>query len=186
MKRSHSVIHIGRISILFSVLVVVSTNAQGLAGRVAVVSMGRVLQEAPQTQIAIDALQQEFSRERAEILTMQSTYQANQERFQRDYEVMGREERATTERDLREAERNLIREQEVFQGELDIRRNDELLILNQLFVSELHAYAQEQEYELVVEQPIYFSATLDITEDFLTALRERFERDESLGLNQQP
>ena len=168
-------------ALIFLLTMSASAPAQSLMGRVGVVNMNRAIAGAPQFVAANARLRDEFADRQLGLMTMQQELEEAQETFRRDVEVMGADERAGAERAIREAERELVRDTAQFQEDLNYRRNEELLEIQQEVLEELRTFAQQEDYELVVTEPVYFSSNLDITEYFLEALGEKYT-DQGTGL----
>jgi outer membrane protein len=97
-----------------------------------------------------------------------------QETYDRDAPVMGQTERTTLERQLLQAQRDFEREQAIFQEDLNIRRNEELNALQILIFQQIQSFAQNQNYDLIVADALYYSNAIDVTDDILIAMQELF------------
>ena len=162
-----------RTGLLLGVLLAAFTiNAQESL-RIGVVNVTRLLEQAPQAQAAMGALQEEFAPRQREIAALQQDLQTKQETYQRDGAVMGETERLNLEREIRDGERDLTREQNEYIEDLNIRRNEELSNLQRSLLEEVQAYAQSEGYDLVVADVLYYSNAIDITDAVLRGLQAR-------------
>ena len=152
------------------VLAATAVQAQNTELKIGVINVAQLLEQAPQAQAAMNALQDEFAPRQREIVAAQRTLQQKQETLQRDSAVMGEEERLTMEREIREEQRNLQREQNEYVEDLNIRRNEELGRLQRSLLQEVQAYARTAEYDLVVADVLYYSSAVDITAEVLESL----------------
>jgi outer membrane protein len=153
-----------------ALLMVTAAQAQTTDLKVGVINVARLLEQAPQAQVAMNALQDEFAPRQRQIVALQRDLQQKQETLQRDSAVMGEEERLNMERQIREDQRNLTREQNEYVEDLNIRRNEELGRLQRSLLQEVQAYARSARYDLVVADVLYYSAAVDITAEVLEAL----------------
>lgn len=149
--------------------------AQAQDFKVGFVNIGRLISESPQATTAMEELQVEFAPRQREVVAMQNQLQEQQEKIQRDLEVMGPEERRNAERDLRRDERELARNQQEFQEDINLRRNEALGKLQRELLREVQGYATEQGYDLIVSDGVlYASTSIDITEQVLAGLKANF------------
>jgi outer membrane protein len=103
---------------------------------------------------------------------MTSDFEKRRETFLRDSAVMGADEREKLERELRDMQRDVERSQTQFMEDLNVRRNEELQRLQNTLVTRVRAYAEAEDYDLIVADAVYFSDAIDITDDVLAALKK--------------
>jgi outer membrane protein len=162
-----------RIALVGAAFAVSAVSAQTTAGlKIGVINVAKLLDQAPQAQAAMAALQEEFAPRQRDIVSMQKDLQQKQDTLQRDSAVMGEEERANLERDIREAQRNVQREQNEYTEDLNIRRNEELSKLQRSLLQEVQTYARNARYDLVVADVLFYSSAVDITEEVLKGLNQ--------------
>ena len=164
--------------LLGALLIALTANAQTEGLRVGVVNVTRLLEQAPQVQAAMTGLQAEFAPRQQEFEALQLSYQENQEIYQRDGAVMGETERLDLERQLRDGERVIQREQNELIEDFNIRRNEELGAIQGFLLQEVQAYAQTEGYDLIVADVLYFSEGIDITDAVLQRLQATFSTDD--------
>ena len=140
--------------------------------KIGVVNVGRLLEQAPQSKVVTDKLQKEFEPRQQTILAARQKLQAQQETFQKDQAVMGEEERVSLERQIREGQRDLQRNENEYLEDLNARRNEELGKLQREVLQRVQAYASAQKFDLVVADAIYFSSAVDITAAVIAALNQ--------------
>jgi outer membrane protein len=152
-----------------------SSGAQAQATtqlKVGVVNVRQLLEEAPQYKAAMTALENEFKPRQKEIETQQKEYKAREDKLQRDGAVMAEAERAKAERDLRDRQRELVRRQNEFLEDLNVRRNEELGKLNKTLLQEVQTYAKAQGYDLIVGDGVLFAKdSLNVTSAVIASLR---------------
>ena len=168
-----------RIGLLLGALfIALSAGAQTEGLRIGVVNVTRLLEQAPQAQSAMGALQEEFAPRQRELAALQQSLQQKQETYERDGAVMGETERLNLEREIREEQRDLTREQNEYIEDLNIRRNEELGRLQRSLLQEVQTYASTAGYDLVVADVLYYSNAVDITDEVLRGLQDSFTTDD--------
>jgi len=168
-----------RIGVLLgAVLVAFTANAQTEGLKIGVVNVTRLLEQAPQAQSAMGALQEEFAPRQRELAALQQSLQEKQETYERDGAVMGETERLNLERELRDGQRDMQREQNEYIEDLNIRRNEELSNLQRSLLQEVQTYARDAGYDLVVADVLFYSSAIDITEEVLSGLEASFTADD--------
>ena len=154
--------------------VAVPASAQEL--KIGVVNIPALMQRAPQTQAAMDALQEEFAPRQREILAKQKEYEDLGTKFQKDAAVMGETERRNMENELRNLQREVTRLQTEFQEDLNLRQNEEMSNLQVSLLQEIQAYAAQEGYDLLVgDGVLYASGAVNITEQVLRSVEANFQ-----------
>jgi outer membrane protein len=162
------------LAIAFCLSLAVAAHAQEL--KIGVVNVPLLMQQSPQRQVAMDALQEEFAPRQREIVAKQKEFEDLGEKVQRDVAVMGEVERRNAERDLRELQREVARLQTEFQEDLNLRQNEELGNLQRLLLKEVQDYAQASGFDLIVgDGVLYASSAVNITENVLRAMEANFQ-----------
>lgn len=144
--------------------------------KIGVVNINVLMEQAPQAQVAMEALQEEFAPRQRTILAKQQEFEDKTTKAQRDAAVMGETERRNTERELRDMQRDLQRMQEEFREDLNLRRNEEIGNLQRSLLKEVQDYAQEAGFDLIMgDGVLYASSAVNITEAVLEAMQQNFE-----------
>ena len=177
MRSNNKLLATARAGILVAALMVaVSAGAQVEGLRIGVVSVNRLLEQAPQFRAAMQDLQEEFAPRQRELVAMQRSLQEKQQTYQRDGAVMGEAERLDLEREIREGERDFAREEGNLNEDANIRQNEELSKLQRSLLQEVQEFARSADYDLVVADVLYSSSAIDITDEVLRALEETYNR----------
>ena len=149
--------------------------------KIGVVNVGRLLQESPQAQDARESLEDEFAPRRREIVALQAEIEKKGAAMQKDLEVMGTEERENAQRDLRNDERAILRAQNEFREDLDLRNNEAIGAIQQDVLREIATYGDSQGLDLILADGIvYASEKVDITEAVLARLRGSYKGSRSI------
>ncbi len=158
----------------FAMLAMFPVQAQ--EQKIGFVNVPVLMDRAPQTKAAMDELEEEFAPRQREILAKQKEFQDLQEKVQRDVAVMGESERRNAEKDLRELQREVVRLQNEFREDLNLRRNEELGNLQRALLKEVQDYAQAAGFDLVVGDGVLFASNaVNITELVLRAVEENYQ-----------
>jgi len=135
------------------------------------VNFQKLLEDAPQTKTAMQALENEFAPRRRELLTMQNDLKARDEKLQKEGAVMSEADRAKAEKTLRDQQREFSRKAGEFQDDASTRRNEEIGKVQRYLVTEIQGYANAQGYDLVLGDGVFFAkGPLDITANVLAVL----------------
>jgi outer membrane protein len=144
--------------------------------RIGVVNIQALMEQAPQTKSAMDALQEEFAPRQREFVAKQQEFEDLQAKAQKDAPVMGETERRNAEKELRDLQREVTRLQTEFREDLNLRQNEELGKLQRSLLQEVQAYAQTEGYDLIVGDGVLFASTaVNITTNVLQAVEANFQ-----------
>ncbi|MDJ0939197.1 MAG: OmpH family outer membrane protein [Woeseiaceae bacterium] len=147
--------------------------------KIGVVNVPFLLDRAPQTKAAMDALQEEFAPRQREFAAKAKDLEDLTSRVQKDAAVMGETERKNAEQELRDLRREVARLQNEFQEDLNLRQNEELGNLQRTLLQEVQSFAQAQGYDLVVGDALFVSNAVDITEEVLRAIETSYNATSS-------
>ena len=149
-------------------------SGQAAELKMGVVNFQKLLEEAPQTKTAMQALENEFAPRRRELLTMQNDLKARDEKLQKEGAVMAEADRAKAEKTLRDQQREFSRKAGEFQDDASTRRNEEIGKVQRYLVSEIQSYANAQGFDLVLGDGVFFAkGPLDITANVLAVLQTK-------------
>jgi len=144
--------------------------------KIGVVNLPALIERAPQTKSAMDALQEEFAPRQREFQAKQTEYEELATKAQKDLAVMGETERRNAEKDLRELQRELTRLQNEFQEDLNLRQNEEYGLLQRAMLKEVQDYAEAQGFDLIVgDGVLYANSAVNITDEVLSAVDANYQ-----------
>ena len=142
--------------------------------KIGVVNFQKLLEEAPQTKTAMQALENEFAPRRRELLTIQNDLKAKDEKLQKEGAVMSEADRQKSEKTLRDQQREFSRKAGEFQDDASTRRNEEIGKVQRYLVQEIQGYANAQGFDLVLGDGVFFAkAPLDVTANVLALLQTK-------------
>jgi outer membrane protein len=144
--------------------------------KIGFVNVAQLMDRAPQTKVAMSALEQEFQPRQRDILAKQKELEDLGAKVNRDIAVMGETERRNAEREVRDLQREVTRLQTEFREDFNLRRNEELGSLQRALLEEVQTYAQSAEFDLIVgDGVLYASSAVNITELVLQAMEANFQ-----------
>ena len=148
--------------------------------KIGFVNVPLLMDRAPQTRAAMDALQEEFAPRQREFAAKAKELDDLNAKFQKDAAVMGETERRNAEKELRDLQREVQRLQNEFQEDLNLRQNEELGNLQRALLQEVQTFAQNQGYDLVVGDGVLFASTaINITEEVLRTIETNYNATSS-------
>lgn len=170
--------------LIFALVTVGMAVPVAAQGKLGVVNIARLLEEAPQARTAMQALQEEFAPRQRDILAQQEELNGREEKLQRDAAIMAEDQRRSAERELRDIRRELTRRQNEYLEDLNIRRNEELGRLQRALMQEVQSFAAAQSYDVILgDGVLYASSAMDVTADVLAALESSFKASSSASGN---
>lgn len=146
--------------------------AQSAATRFAVVNVARILREAPAAQAAEKRIEAEFAGRNQELRSLAERLKQLQAAFQRDAVTLSEADRRNREREIGEVGRDFQRKQVEFREDLDRRRKEELGAIMRKADAAVRKLAEAEKLDIVLQQALYASPSVDITERVIKAMGE--------------
>ncbi len=140
------------------------------AGKIGFVNTERILRDAGPAKAAQQKLEQEFSRRDKELQDMAARLKSLGERVDRDAAVTSESERQKRQRELAEVEKEYQRKQREFREDLNQRRNEELSQVIDKANRVIKQIAEQEKYDLILQEAVFASPRIDITDKVLRAL----------------
>ena len=131
---------------------------------------GALLRESTPARAALQKLEAEFSKRQKDVEETGTRLKATAERFEKDSPVMTETDRARRQRELAELDRDFQRKQREFREDLNQRRNEEMQGLVERSNRIIRQIAEQEKFDLIVQEAVYFNPRIDITERVLRAL----------------
>jgi outer membrane protein len=146
------------------------TNALAQELKIGIVQSERIMREAPQIKAAEAKIEQEFSKRGKELEEFASRIKAMSEKLDKDAAVLSESDRIKRQRDLIDLDKDFQRKREIFREDLAQRKNEELSVVLERVNKVIKQIAEAEKYDLVLQEAIYFSPRLDMTDKVLKAL----------------
>lgn len=156
-------------------LLAVSFSAAAVAAhaqeaRIAAVDSDRILRESAPAKAAQTKLEQEFSRRDRDLQDMAQKLKSMSDNLDKNGASMSATERQQRQRDLAQLDTDFQRKQREFREDLNQRRNEELAGVLDKANKVIRQIAEQQHYDLVVQEAVYVSPRINITDQVLKAL----------------
>ncbi|WP_189941641.1 OmpH family outer membrane protein [Sulfuriferula thiophila] len=158
-------------SIVAATLLVVST-ASFAELKIGFVNTERVFREAPIALTAQKKLEKEFASRDAELQKMAKQARDLQNQIEKDGVTLSDSDRRNKERDLANLNREYQRSVREFREDLNLRRNEELVKVQDRARKAIQAYGEAEKYDVILEDAIYFSPKIDITDRIIRTLSQ--------------
>lgn len=140
----------------------VSVSASDL--KIGVVNMERILRDSRSAAEASQRLNTESQRRQEEIDAVTKRFKHRLEGFEKNAVTMSEREVIAERRELAEMERDLARRNREARDEMNQRRNEEVLLLQNRASRVVHEIAEKEKFDLVLYECFYASKRVDITD----------------------
>ena len=145
--------------------------------RVGFVHVSKVLDQAPQKELANQKLEKEFAPRNDKIVEQQKELIKLEEELVRDAEIMSAERRRNAELEVVRLKRDIKRMREEFNEDFSLRRNEELRKLQRAVAQAIDKVANDEKYDLVVSEGVLFaSKRVDISVKVLDLLKSQADK----------
>ena len=141
--------------------------------KIGFVNTERVFREAAPAQKAQKKLEKEFATRDQELQKMAKQAKDLQAYLEREGVTISETERRNKERDLANLNRDFQRSQREFREDLNLRRNEELSAVQERANKAIIAIAESEKFDLILQEAVYASHRIDVTEKVLKALSEK-------------
>jgi len=140
--------------------------------KVGYVNTQRIFRDAPAAVKAAKKLETEFSKRDADLQKMAKQLQGMQENLEKNSVTMSESERRTKEREFADLSRDFQRKQREFREDLNLRQNEENAAVIEKANKAIKQIAEAEKYDLILQDVVWVSPRLDITEKIIKALTE--------------
>jgi len=141
--------------------------------KIGFVNTERVFREAPIALQAQKKLEKEFAPREAGLQKMAKQARDLQAQLEKDGALLSDTDRRNKERDLANLNRDYQRTLREFREDLNVRRNEELSKVQDRARKVIHAYGVAEKYDVILEEAVYFSPKIDITDKIIRALSDK-------------
>lgn len=141
--------------------------------KIGVVNTERILKESAPAVKAAKKLEKEFAAREQEIQKLSKQFREVQAHLERENITLSETERRNKERDAANLNRDLQRAQREFREDLNLRQNDERAQFQERVTRTINEFAEREKFDLIIQEAVYISQRLDITEKVLKALADK-------------
>ena len=156
--------------VLCAVSLVPMMNISAQELKIGIVQSERIMREAPQIKAAEAKIEQEFSKRGKELEETAARLKAMSEKLDKDAAILPESDRVKRQRDLIDLDKDFQRKREIFREDLAQRKNEELSVVLERVNKVIRQISEAEKYDLVLQEAIYFSPRIDITDKVLKAL----------------
>lgn len=140
--------------------------------KIGYVNTQRLFRDAPAAVRAAKKIEQEFSKRDQDLQRLAKQVQGLQETLEKGGLTMAESERRAKEKDLGELSREFQRKQREFREDLNLRQNEENAAIIEKANKAIKQLAESEKFDLIVQDVVWVSPKLDITDKVIKALSE--------------
>lgn len=157
-------------SLLSAVFVGGAVAAEPL--KVGYVNTQRIFRDAPAAVKAAKKIEGEFAKRDQDLQRMAKQLQSMQENLEKNSVTMSENDRRTKEREFGDLSRDFQRKQREFREDLNLRQNEENAAVIEKANKAIKQIADSDKYDLILQDVVWVSPKLDITDKVIKALTE--------------
>lgn len=155
-------------------LVLFALGASAAELKIGYVQVDKILQEAPQTAESGKKLEKEFSPRTKELEALQKQIKDQETKLDKEALTMTESARRDKERDISNLKIEFQRKQRELREDINLRKNEELSVLQDRINKAVTSVAETDGYDLVVYSGVaYASKKIDITDKVLKSLGKK-------------
>ncbi|MES2502807.1 MAG: OmpH family outer membrane protein [Pseudomonadota bacterium] len=159
---------------LFALVTSLSSNVVAAELKVGYVQVDKILQEAPQTAESGKKLEREFSPRSQELDRTQKQIRDIEASLDKEGVTLSESERRNKERDVSNLKIEFQRKQRELREDINLRKNEELSVLQDRINKAVQTVSETDGYDLVVYGGVaYASKKIDITDKVLKLLGKK-------------
>jgi outer membrane protein len=154
-------------------LVIASASSTAIAAqdlKIGFVNTERIFREAGPAKKAQSKLEKEFATRDAELQKLSKQTRDLQSAIEKEGPTLSEADRRGKERDLSSMQRDFQRQQREFREDLNMRRNEELAVVQDQANKVIKDIADKEKFDLIVQDAVFASPKIDITDKVLKAL----------------
>jgi outer membrane protein len=147
--------------------------SQQVSLKIGFVNTERVFREAAPAKRAQQKLEKEFATRNAELSKVEKQGRDMQSDLERENVTMTEAARRDKERQLADVSRNFQRLQREIREDLNLRRNEELASVQERATRVINQIAEQEKFDLILQEAVYASGRIDITDKVIKALSDK-------------
>ena len=141
--------------------------------KIGFVNTERVFREAAPAKRAQQKLEREFAARNTELGRIEKQGRDLQTELERENVTIPDSQRREKERQLADISRNFQRMQREIREDLNLRRNEELAAVQERATRVINQIAEQEKFDLVIQEAVFASGRIDITDKVIRALAEK-------------
>lgn len=150
--------------------VLMAGAVQAQEARIAAVNSDRILRESAAAKAAQVKLEAEFAKRDKDLQDMAARLKTLSDQLDKNGASLSPSDRAAKQLQLSNLDNDFQRKQREFREDLNQRRNEELAAVLDKANKVIKQIAEQQHYDLIVQEAVYVSPRIDITDQVIKAL----------------
>ena len=159
--------------ILATMLAAAALAANAAELKIGFVNTERVFREAAPAKRAQQKLEREFAARNSELSTLEKKGRDLQTELERENVTIPEATRRDKERQLADISRDFQRKQREIREDLNLRRNEELASVQERATRVINQIAEQEHYDLIVQEAVFAASRIDITDKVIKALADK-------------
>lgn len=160
-------------AVLAAVCILLSFSAISADLKIGFVNTERVFREAAPALRAQKKLEKEFAPREQELQRLAKQARDLQALLERETTTLSDTERRAKERELANINREFQRNQREVREDFNVRRNEEMTAVQERANRAIVAIAESEKFDLILQDVVYASRNIDITERVLKSLLDK-------------
>lgn len=150
-----------------------AARAFGAELKIGLVNTEKLLRESAPAQRAFKKLEREFAARQADVERVAKKFRDQSAAFEKEQLTLNDADRRNKQRELEVSSRDLQRAQRELREDENLRRNEELAGLQERLQKAIQQIAEAEKFDLILQEAVYVSARIDITDRVLKALADK-------------
>lgn len=146
------------------------SGAHAQSAKIGFVNTDRIFRDAAPAKAAQAKIEGDFKKRDAELQDLAARLRTSSERLDKDSAVLSETDRVRRQRELSDLDKDFQRKRREFQEDLNQRRNEELATVLDRANRVIKQIAEQEGYDLVLQEAVVVSPRVDITEKVINAL----------------
>ncbi len=151
----------------------VSSTAAFAETKIGFVNQERILRESAAAKRTQTKLQKEFELRAEEVARMEKQGRELEQTLQKEDVTMTDADRAAKAKQLAQIQRDFQRMSRELREDLNLRRNEELVSLQERANKIINEIAEKEKFDLIVQEAVFASGKIDITDRVIKALADK-------------
>jgi outer membrane protein len=147
--------------------------AQPVMMKIGYVNTERILRDAAPAMAAQRKIEAEFQKRDQELARLADQLKKMQDDIEKNAVTMSESQRRAREREFGESNREFQRKQREFREDLNQRRNEELARVVEQANRVINQIAEQEKFDLILQDAVYRSPRIDITDKVIKALESK-------------
>ncbi|NYT36688.1 OmpH family outer membrane protein [Allopusillimonas soli] len=148
----------------------IATPVQAQGTKIGFVSTERILRDSKPAKAAQAKIEAEFKGRDQELQNLANKLRSQAQKFDKDAPVLSESDRIKRQRQLAELDSDLQRKRREFQEDFNRRRNEEFSHIVEKADAAIKKIAEQQGYDLIIQDAVTVSPRVDITDQVMKAL----------------